>query len=239
MLAFHDLHLETIQGCNRKCFFCPNKDIESTGALMSRELFDNLIGQLVEMDFSGHVRPYLMNEPFLDPRMPEMMRYIRKMVPKALCVVNTNGQLLTTEMARELAGIGVKLRISAYEPDTLSRFLRAKIGGMWITDYTHTGEKLPASFMNRAGNIDIGGPPPGAGGCAFPCNEMYVRHTGQVVLCCNDWRSAVVMGDANTTPLLKIFNNRKYANYRKWLGAGERRPPLCSECNQEEERSHL
>ena len=89
MQAFHDIHLETIQGCNRKCAFCPNKDIASTGALMSRELFDQIIGQLVEMDFRGYVRPYLMNEPFLDERMPEMMRYIREKLPKALCVVNT------------------------------------------------------------------------------------------------------------------------------------------------------
>lgn len=231
MIRFQTIQLETIQGCNRKCWHCPNRDIEATGKLMSLDLFFRIIDQLVDMRFTGAVRPYCMNEPFMDDRMPEMMAHIRRVLPDALCVVNTNGTLLSLDLAQKLSDMGVKLRISAYDRATLERFQTAGIHTTHVTDFTNARDVLPSFFTNRGGLVEIPGRAPVTGDCQYPSVQMYVRHDGQCVLCCNDWHNAVVMGDANREWLLDIYNNERYATYREALARGQRLPPLCDQCS--------
>jgi hypothetical protein len=172
-----------------------------------------------------------MNEAFTDERMPEMLRHIRKVLPRARCIINTNGVLLSNDLAREMAALGVKLRISAYNPATRERFNTARIPTTHVTDFTNTRENVPAFFTNRAGAVPMPGQAPIGGDCQYPNMQMYIRADGRAVLCCQDYYSAVVMGDANTTPLLDIFNNGLYTAYRRALSRGQRRPPLCSRCS--------
>ena len=53
-------------------------------------------------------RPFLMNEPFVDKRMPEIMRYIRQ-DPTAKIEFNTNGSLINDKLDREILDIGVDI----------------------------------------------------------------------------------------------------------------------------------
>jgi radical SAM protein with 4Fe4S-binding SPASM domain len=230
-MRFQSIQLETIQGCTRRCWHCPNANIEYTGAMMSRDLFDRIIEQLVAMEYTGSVRPYLMNEPFLDPRMPELMRHIREQLPNCLCVVNTNGDRLSLDLARELSGLGVKLRISAYDQATLERFNKARIRTTHVSDFTNVSKELPDFYNNRAGSVDLPGREPVSGDCQYPSIQMYVRHDGRVVLCCNDYLNQVVMGDANEEDLLTIFNTAAFTRYRKALKRLRRLRPLCSQCS--------
>ena len=60
---------------------------------------------------------------------------------------------------------------------------------------------------------------------------MYVNHRGEAVLCCNDWRFEVVMGDTAEASLLDIWNNDKYQTYRDHLRRRDRHLPLCAACD--------
>ena len=90
-----------------------------------------------------------------------------------------------------------------------------------------------ADLINRSGNV------PGAAqlaeplalGCDRPFQQMYVNHRGEAVLCCNDWRFEVVMGDTAEASLLDIWNNDKYRNYREHLQRRDRHLPLCASCD--------
>jgi radical SAM protein with 4Fe4S-binding SPASM domain len=202
---------------------------------MAQSLIDKIIDELVEIDFRGYVRPYLMNECFLDPRMPAIMQTICKRLPEALCVVNTNGDLLSVELARELGRMGVKIRVSAYNQEVLRRFEAAGVPKMHITNMTRLHEGLPETFNNRAGAVlGIGQDTIPQEGCHFPFAQMYIRHDGRVVLCCNDYYNRVIMGDVNEESLMAIFNNAKYGRYRRALSKGERTLTLCKDCNQRE-----
>lgn len=229
--CFVSIQIETIEGCNRRCWHCPNRTIPPSGRLMSLGLFERIINQLVEMGYEGSIRPYLMNEPFMDARMPQMMATIRRRLPENVCCVNTNGELLPLDLARELSDMGVKLRISAYTAATLRRFREARIRTTHVTDFTRVAEELPEWFNNRGGLVDLPGAEPVGGDCQYPRIQMYIRHDGRAVLCCNDWRNQVVMGDATEEPLLTIWNNDRYALYREALAEGERLPPLCDKCS--------
>lgn len=232
-----DVLFETIQGCNRACWYCPNSAIPSTGTLMAQSLIDKIIDELVALDFRGYVRPYLMNECFLDPRMPAIMRTIRRRLPEALCVVNTNGDLLSVEEARALGQMGVKIRVSAYNHTVLRRFEAAGVPRMHVTNLTRLVEGLPETFNNRAGAVDVGAKDVPQEGCRYPFAQMYIRHDGKAVLCCNDYLSQVVVGDVTQQSLIEAFNTPLYRKYRRMLAKGQRTLPLCQNCNQREKHT--
>jgi hypothetical protein len=228
---FTVIQIETIHGCNLRCWHCPNKDVTPSGELMTREAFDQIIGELAELGFAGEIRPYLMNEPFMDARMGELARSVRERVPQARCIFNTNGMLLTDEVARELCELEVKLRISAYDSRTLERFRRLHLRTSHVTDYRDTRKEWPAFFCNRAGSVEIPGQEPQGGRCDLPFSHLYVRLDGRAVLCCNDWFSAVVVGNVLEDGLLATFRGQVLRNYRRALKAGVRKPPLCEQCS--------
>ena len=72
------IQIETIQGCTLHCSFCPNSKIDYTMKLMSKKLYHSIIDQLKEMDFTGRVSPFLMNEPLLDKRLVSLVEYTCK-----------------------------------------------------------------------------------------------------------------------------------------------------------------
>jgi MoaA/NifB/PqqE/SkfB family radical SAM enzyme len=88
-------------------------------------------------------------------------------------------------------------------------------------------------MQNRSGNI------PGARqvttplplGCPRPSQQMYVNYRGEAVLCCNDWRFEVIMGDTAQATLAEIWMNDKYQRYRHNLQQKNRAMPLCDTCD--------
>jgi MoaA/NifB/PqqE/SkfB family radical SAM enzyme len=88
-------------------------------------------------------------------------------------------------------------------------------------------------LQNRSGNIPGARhlEAPLAAGCPRPFAQMYVNYLGQAVLCCNDWRFEVVMGDTAEASLAEIWMNDKYQTYRHNLRQKNRAMPLCATCD--------
>lgn len=88
-------------------------------------------------------------------------------------------------------------------------------------------------LYNRSGNVPsarrLEAPLPLP--CARPSQQMYVNYRGAAVLCCNDWRSEVIMGDTATATLDAIWTNDKYRQYRRHLQQKNRAMPLCATCD--------
>jgi len=88
-------------------------------------------------------------------------------------------------------------------------------------------------LQNRSGNI------PGARqvteplplGCERPFQQMYVNYRGEAVLCCNDWRFEVIMGDTAQATLAEIWMSDKYQMYRRNLQQKNRAMSLCNTCD--------
>lgn len=68
------------------------------------------------------------------------------------------------------------------------------------------------------------------------CKEFYrgnvvVLADGRVTICCGDFDAKLVIGDANTTPLKKIWNGTKVRKLRKLQNKGIF-PAICRNCNE-------
>lgn len=82
------IQIETSIVCNSNCIFCPHKEMERGPDYMEdyiwRKIIDESRGREVVY------RPFMINEPFVDLRMPEIIRYIKK-DPTAKVEFNSNG----------------------------------------------------------------------------------------------------------------------------------------------------
>ena len=103
-----EVQIQTHTACNARCIMCPYEDIfKKVGhGRMRRELFERLIDEC-----AGHevwdLKPFLMNEPLLDRRLPSLVRYARERLPNTIIGFSTNGQLLEGPLAEELVDSGL------------------------------------------------------------------------------------------------------------------------------------
>ena len=119
------IQMETVTKCNAKCPFCPQNEIVRDPARMPAETWRKIVDDTRGWGIT--YRPFLTNEPFVDNRMPEIVRYIKDNDPTATVEFNTNGELVTEKLGAALLEAGVDImRFSidglsreAYEPSRL------------------------------------------------------------------------------------------------------------------------
>lgn len=91
-------------------------------------------------------------------------------------------------------------------------------------------------FLDRSGNVEQYSNDvihPIVVGCEQhrPLERMHISVTGEVILCCQDWRWRNVIGNVGRQPLLDIWNSDAYNRYRDsiYAGMGEQ-PEICTRC---------
>lgn len=57
----------------------------------------------------------------------------------------------------------------------------------------------------------------GITGCPLPFYHMNILFNGDVIICCNDWNRATVVGNARTSSLREIWNSEKMNEIRRLI----------------------
>ena len=64
-----------------------------------------------------------------------------------------------------------------------------------------------------------------------PLERMHILSDGRVVICCQDWRSEVVLGSITTNSISEIWNSEEYAKVRKQIyDRNKKSIELCEKC---------
>lgn len=100
-------------------------------------------------------RPFLINEPLSDNRLCEIMRYIRR-DETARIEINTNGELMKTQKAREILDIGIDVIRFSIDGFSKESFERSRAG----VDFDLTVERTLgfielAKRMGGAGAVEV------------------------------------------------------------------------------------
>lgn len=228
------LQIETISWCNRKCDWCPNKDLVKTpNMLMEVDVLLRVLRQLKEYGYKGDIHPYLNGEPFADKRILRICDLIKEYLPNNYLRVVTNGDYIkTTGDLDYIFAHGVdSLHINHYDgPFKDIRKARDK-------DYekiSHFGMAyLQPSFYNRAGQVEYEPTNDRAkGSCDWFLHKLFFNYKGDLVLCCSDFKYEVVFGNIMKQPLAAILNGDLYRKYYYAHKEGRgKEMPLCERCN--------
>ncbi|KPK93651.1 hypothetical protein AMJ80_05835 [bacterium SM23_31] len=98
------IQIETTILCNGKCTFCPQNELTRGPNYMEEYVWKKIID---ESKGRGVIyRPFLVNEPFLDNRLGEIIRHIRK-DDTAKVELNSNGRFIKRSLVTEVLEAGV------------------------------------------------------------------------------------------------------------------------------------
>lgn len=97
------VELQTTSKCNSYCSICPYGLVE--GKFEHQKMSDELINKVLDecekhKDEIENIVPYVNNEPFLDTRMVDILRNIKRRGLKV--EISTNGSCLTEEIAKAI-----------------------------------------------------------------------------------------------------------------------------------------
>ncbi|MCP4757605.1 MAG: radical SAM protein [Proteobacteria bacterium] len=104
------IQIETTIICNATCWFCPQKKATRRPKIMEERVWKKIVDDTRDLGIT--YRPFLLNEPFVDNRMAEIIRYI-KQDPTAKVELNSNGAALTPGKSDEIIEAGIdKIKFS-------------------------------------------------------------------------------------------------------------------------------
>jgi len=237
---FSRVELETQNRCNGICSFCPaNKNADTRPyAKMTDELFNKIIKELRDLDYSGGLSLFCNNEPFLDTRLESFAKTARELLPKASIEVFTNGTVLKLERFIDIIPYLDILVIDNYN-NKLKWHEPVKI----IKDYIKNNPELKSKVSIRMRKINAlmstrGGQAPNNNkkktlpiSCLLPYYHLVIRPDGKISLCCNDAMGKYTLGDVSEQSLKDIWYGETYSQIRKKIRQGRDELELCNYCD--------
>ena len=180
----------------------------------------------------------LSNEPLLEDRLEEMIKYAKSKSQRLFLDITTNGRLLTIEMTDRLFSLGLdNININDYRGD------RDIYPEKWSpsVDAVHKAygnnpkvyfkkRRLDEKLPNYAGNIPQSFEKGKLGFCNYPFRKLTIAYNGNILLCCDDFMYDTCYGNVLKDSLIECWNNPELERTRLSLLNNER-IGLCERCN--------
>jgi len=117
--AVNKIEIETSTQCNRNCTYCPNSKVgfehrRASNAFMDMDMFEQLLGDLEEIDYDKKISLVGMNEFFMHEENFEYLERIKRALPKCTIQIYSNGDYLTREYLERAARAGVDLIVVSF-----------------------------------------------------------------------------------------------------------------------------
>ena len=235
------VNIETINKCNGFCSFCccnAKLDQRLTKS-MDEEIFKKIIDELADIDYSGVITLNINNEPFLDKKMIDKLKYIREKIPKAYSYIYTNGSLLTLDKIDLIIKYNLldEIVINNYstkyqlnkQNKKIYNYLKSKQLKFKITinlRYCHEILSNRANTSpNKKGRRVINSY------CSIPFTDLNIFPNGNVGICCCDTKEVTNFGNVFDNNIIDIFNNIKFKNLRLKMLNGRNNNDFCKYCD--------
>lgn len=237
------VNIETINRCNSTCAFCTaNKNVEKRAFMKIEDtLFYNIIDQLRDWEFKGHLTLYGNNEPWLDTRLVEFHKYCREQLPDSFIFLSTNGLLLNVERVKEIVPYVNQLIINNYCLD-MKLHDNVKEIYEYVNDHPEEFENvdiliqmryIEAVLTNRAGSAPnkINTEKVIKETCLMPFTDMFIFPNGKLGICCCDNFEVTNLADLHEVPLAEAWNSEKYKELREAVKDGRQNYNFCKHCD--------
>lgn len=103
------IYVEVFSYCNRRCSYCPVKNSDRIGEnrYMDLVVYDKILLDLMQIDYSGKFVFNLYNELLADPVIFEYLGKVRPNLPNTIISMNSKGDYLDPSNLNRLESAGV------------------------------------------------------------------------------------------------------------------------------------
>ncbi|MBT8720403.1 radical SAM/SPASM domain-containing protein [Brachyspira hyodysenteriae] len=211
---FHAVSFEISTYCNRKCWYCPNKDNETPKEYMSLEIFHHAVEELKKLKFSGSIIYNIYGEPLFDERLEYFVQYIKDNLPNATSLLISNGDILNIDRAKSLLHAGMdKFIITVHDKNPERNLERLKPVKEFLKEKMILQVSSDLQLVNRGGIVDISNAKNKFNAKKCPSiKNIQIKRNGDIILCCHDYYAKYVMGNIMKDSIVNIYNS--YRNLR-------------------------
>lgn len=239
----NNIRFETRSKCNGRCNFCGasvGNDIRDD-VLMPIELFQSVIEQLVYLEYGGSINLFHYNEPLLDKRISEFIRYAHKHLSDATIRITTNGTMLSDKKIHSLFDAGLSsMVVDNYGSDP--KIKRGVCGSKHFGSIQYFDRNRDEILNNMAG-YSPNKPPldkPLKAFCSYAFFDFIILPSGNVSICCpGDPYGDHVMGNVLVSSIPDIWDGERFNNVRGRLIRGDRGFSPCNVCDCPGYRSNM
>lgn len=221
-------------GCNSRCIMCPRKYIYQSRTSMTFNNIERICRQIKEAIREKQIIPDpiiiigLFGEPLLDKYLSRKISVIKRSIPDSKIHVYTNGILLnrikesdikdveefiiskygkTKEEFEKITGLKTDQELYNTYSSHIERFKKYKNVRVW--DALKEGKM--DHFSTRAGLVGSFELKESVKGCRWKRAEQYIHilTNGDLILCCQDWKSETVYGNIYENNLHNILKGRR------------------------------
>lgn len=215
---FHVVSFEISTYCNRKCWYCPNKDNDTPKEFMDFEIFKKAIAELKDIKYSGSISYNLFGEPLFDERLEDFIKYTHDNLPECFTLLYSNGDILNIDRAKKLLDAGLdKFIITVHDKNPERNLERLKP----IKEFLGHKMLLQASsdlqLNNQGGSIDLESYKNKFEAKKCPSiKNLTITKDGDIVLCCKDYYRTNIMGNfIKDGGIIKVYSS--YSKLRERL----------------------
>lgn len=244
---FSVVELNVTNICTRHCEFCPVSYPEyiAPPGIMSSEVFDNLSSILHEINFQGMLLFSGFCEPLLYKQLLDAISNMRNAAPYCHIEVNTNGDLLTPQLAKDIFKAGAStISISVYDGiEAMEKFENFRIDNCFndlqivLRRRFYDKNDYGFLFSNRTGCIESKKYStrqeefPLQRSCYYPFYYIFVDTDGSVLSCPHDWFRKGRVGNVLIKSLVDVWLDVPLMELRRHLLHKDRSALPCSKCN--------
>ena len=236
---FNQVQIETRTDCNLRCNFCPQGNYQRSLEVMGENTYKLIIDELADLGWSGRIALFMTNEPLLDERLLEFIKYAREKSGSFFIDINSNGYKLTSDKLDSMFKLGLdNININDYRPDRNKYPLKLTKNIQKIEDKFQNNPKVDIFrrrttevLSNRAGSVKKSHKKKIKNRfCNYPFRKLSISPKGDVVLCCFDYDYQEKIGNVHHQNLLEIWESEKMNKIRTSL-LKRSREGLCSSCD--------
>ena len=147
------VHLETLAVCNAACVFCPCPTLARQGERMPDTLIEKVIGDLADIpkNQAFQFAPYKVSEPFIEPRLFDILAQVNARLPNARISLISNGSPLTERNIEKLS----KVRHVAYLNISLNAVEAAEYESLMKLPFERTVARLDVLHAAKLRGLDF------------------------------------------------------------------------------------
>jgi radical SAM protein with 4Fe4S-binding SPASM domain len=232
---FAKVEVEVNLGCNRRCAYCflatkrREHIIRTKQRVIAPDVYNRLLTQLQDLEFTGELNFHFYSEPLLDPSLSDHIRVARHALPDSLLVLYSNGDRLDVRRYEALKAAGLDRFYLTFHDDVIPDRLKDIIN---LPDVVFD-RRATILLNNRGGYLGKNRNPQVATlPCVYPALAIVVTIEGNVLPCSCDFDEQMSFGNINAVHLRDIWRSPKATQFRDDLLNGWRsRYKLCEHCD--------